>query len=407
MNGASIKPLAERVRPEQLSEVIGQEHVTGPGKLLSEMARTNSPVSLILWGPPGSGKTTLARVFARELKAEFTEMSAVMSGVADVRRVIELAQMNRRFGKPTIVFIDEIHRFNKAQQDSLLPHVENGTITLIGATTENPSFSVISPLLSRSRVIVLNPLSEEAIREIVLRAIQKIGQSDKLLADGSLDFLVRVAGGDARVALGTLDVAMLFSDGGAITPKDLETALGKKMGRHDRKGESHYNLASAFIKSLRGSDESAALYYLARFLQVGEDPLFIVRRMVIFASEDIGLADSRALVIAESALEETKNVGMPECQYALFHTALYLARAPKSRLVADAMSSALKKAEETPDLLVPLHIRNATTDLMGDLGYGKGYEWKAGFKHEKGFLPEEIKDWKVFPKDNGSGNEQA
>lgn len=385
------------MRPERLSEVIGQEHVAGPGKLLSEMVRTNSPVSLILWGPPGSGKTTLARVFAKELKAEFTEMSAVMSGVADVRKVIELAQMNRRFGKPTIVFIDEIHRFNKAQQDSLLPHVENGTITLIGATTENPSFSVISPLLSRSRVIVLNPLSDEAIRKIVMRAIQKIGQSEDMLAPGSLDFLVKIAGGDARVALGTLDVAMLFSDGGPITPKELEIALGKKIGRHDRKGESHYNLASAFIKSLRGSDESAAFYYLARFLQMGEDPLFIARRMVIFASEDIGLANNLALVVAESALEETKNVGMPECQYALFHAALYLARAPKSRTIADAMSSALKKAEETQDLLVPLHIRNAATGLMGDLGYGKGYEWKAGFKHEKGFLPEEIKDWKVLP----------
>ncbi len=396
MNGVSIKPLAERVRPERLEEVIGQEHVTGQGKILSEIIRTNSPVSLILWGPPGSGKTTLARVFAKELKAEFTEMSAVMSGVADVRKVIELAQMNKRFGKPTIVFIDEIHRFNKAQQDSLLPHVENGTITLIGATTENPSFSVISPLLSRSRVIVLNPLSEEAIKKIVTRSIQKIGQSEEMLAPGSLDFLVKIAGGDARVALGTLDVAMLFSSGSPITPQELETALGKKMGRHDRKGESHYNLASAFIKSLRGSDESAALYYLARFLQVGEDPLFIARRMVIFASEDIGLANNLALVVAENALEETKNVGMPECQYALFHAALYLVRAPKSRIVADAMLSALKKAEETPDLLVPLHIRNAPTDLMKDLGYGKDYQWKAGFKHEKGFLPEEIKDWKVL-----------
>ncbi len=390
------KPLAERVRPERLAEVIGQEHVTGPGKLLAEMVRTNSPVSLILWGPPGSGKTTLARVFAHELEAEFSEMSAVMSGVADVRRVIELAQLNKRFGKPTIVFIDEIHRFNKAQQDSLLPHVENGTITLVGATTENPSFSVIAPLLSRSRVIVLNPLSDEALRTIILSAIKKIGRGEDLLASGSLDFLAHVAGGDARVALGTLDVAMLFSDGGAITPKELETALGRKIGRHDRKGESHYNLASAFIKSLRGSDESAALYYLARFLQVGEDPLFIVRRMVIFASEDIGLADFRALLIAESALEETKNVGMPECQHVLFHTALYLVRAPKSRTVADAMSSALKKAEETQDAQIPLHIRNAETGLMGELGYGEGYEWKAGFKHEKGFLPDKLKDWKVL-----------
>ncbi len=399
MHKSLSKPLAEQVRPEKLAEVIGQEHVTGDGKILSEILRTNSPVSLILWGPPGSGKTTLARVFAKELKAEFAEMSAVMSGVADVRKVIELANMNKRFGKPTIVFIDEIHRFNKAQQDSLLPHVENGTITLVGATTENPSFSVISPLLSRSRVIVLNPLSDEAIRKIVLRALKKIGESEDFLAPGSLEFLVKIAGGDARVALGTLDVAMLFSDGGAITPEQLETALGKKMGRHDRKGESHYNLASAFIKSLRGSDENAALYYLARFLQGGEDPLFIARRMVIFASEDIGLADNQALVIAESALEETKNVGMPECQYALFHTALYLVRAPKSREVADAMASALEKAEETPDLLVPIHIRNAVTDLMKNLEYGKGYKWKAGFKHEKGFLPEELKNWKVLPEE--------
>ncbi|MBU6141844.1 replication-associated recombination protein A [Patescibacteria group bacterium] len=390
------KPLPERVRPERLSEVIGQEHVTGPGKLLAEMVRTNSPVSLILWGPPGSGKTTLARVFAHELKAEFTEMSAVMSGVADVRRVIELAQMNKRFGKPTIVFIDEIHRFNKAQQDSLLPHVENGTITLVGATTENPSFSVIGPLLSRSRVVVLNPLSEEALQKIVLRAVEKIGAKEDLLAPSALEFLIHAASGDARVALGALDVAMLFSDGGAITQKQLETALGKKIGRHDRKGESHYNLASAFIKSLRGSDESAALYYLARFLQMGEDPLFIARRMVIFASEDIGLADKYATLLAESVLEETKNVGMPECQYALFHAALYLVRAKKDRTVADAMSSALKKAEETPDLQVPLHIRNAVTDLMKDLDYGKGYKWKAGFKHEKGFLPEELKDWRVL-----------
>ncbi|MDE2001105.1 MAG: replication-associated recombination protein A [Patescibacteria group bacterium] len=390
------QPLAERVRPEKLSEVIGQEQVTGPGKLLAEMVRTNSPVSLILWGPPGSGKTTLARVFAHELKAEFTEMSAVMAGVADIRKVIELAQMNKRFGKPTIVFIDEIHRFNKAQQDSLLPHVESGLITLVGATTENPSFSVISPLLSRSRVVVLNQLSDEAVREIVLRALTKIGRGEDALAPGALEFLVHAAGGDARVALGTLDVAMLFSDGGPLTETELETALGRKVGRHDRKGESHYNLASAFIKSLRGSDESAALYYLARFLKMGEDPLFIARRMVIFASEDIGLADKYATLLAESVLEETKNVGMPECQYALFHAALYLVRAKKDRTVADAMSSALKKAEETPDLQVPLHIRNAVTDLMKELEYGKGYKWKAGFKHEKGFLPEEIEDWKVL-----------
>ena len=389
------KPLAERVRPERLAEVVGQEELTGKGKLLAEMVRTNSPVSLIFWGPPGSGKTTLARVFAHELKAEFTEMSAVMSGVADVRRVIELAELNKRLGRPTIVFIDEIHRFNKAQQDSLLPHVEKGTITLVGATTENPSFSVISPLLSRSRVVVLKPLSAEALRAIVLGALKKDGRKTDLLAPEALDFLVRVAGGDARVALSTLEVAMLFSDGGMVTPKGLETALGRKVARHDRKGESHYNLASAFIKSLRGSDASAALYYLARFLQGGEDPLFIARRMAIFASEDIGLADNQALMLAETALEETKNVGMPECQYALFHAALYLVRAPKSREVADRMSSALKKAEETPDALVPLHIRNATTDLMGELGYGKGYHWQAGFRHEKGFLPEELKDWDI------------
>jgi putative ATPase len=390
------RPLAERMRPEQLGEVVGQPHLTDSGKIIRQIIETKLPTSLILWGPPGSGKTTLARIIARETDAEFVEISAVTSGKADVVKVIERAQQNRRLGMRTILFVDEIHRFNKAQQDAFLPHVEDGTIILIGATTENPSFEVITPLLSRSRVLVLEPLDKQSITTIVKQAAKAEKLTAKRLPAKSVDLLAEVSGGDARVALGNLELAMQLAGGKPITPEIVKTAAQKRVPGYDKAGEQHYNLISAFIKSMRGSDATAALYYMARILQAGEDPKFIARRMIIFASEDIGLAAPAALNLAVSTFLAVERIGMPECQYNLFHCAAVLAKAQKSRQVADAMSQAQAAAREHPDLPVPLHLRNAPTKFMKDLGYGKKYEWQAGFKHDKGFLPKEIEGVDFF-----------
>lgn len=384
------------MRPETLDDVLGQEHLVATGKIIHEIIASKQPTSLILWGPPGSGKTTLARIIARETGAEFVELSAVTSGKADVVKVIERAEQNRRLGMTTILFVDEIHRFNKAQQDAFLPHVEAGTIVLFGATTENPSFEVINPLLSRSRVLVLEPLDKASITTVVKRAAKTLKLSAKRLPAKSIDLLAELSGGDARVALGNLELAKQLSAGKTITPTIVETAAQTKLPGYDKKGESHYNIISAFIKSMRGSDANATLYYLARMLQAGEDPKFVARRMVIFASEDIGLVAPAALNLAVSTFQAVERIGMPECQYNLFHCAAVLAKAKKSREVADAMSGALAAAREHPDLPVPLQLRNAPTKLMKDLGYNKDYKWQAGFKHAAGFLPDELKDLNLF-----------
>ncbi|HVU59998.1 MAG TPA: replication-associated recombination protein A [Candidatus Saccharimonadales bacterium] len=393
------RPLAERMRPETLADVVGQRHLTGVGKIIHEIISRKQPTSLILWGPPGSGKTTLARIIARETGAEFMELSAVTAGKADVVRVIGQAQANQRLGQRTILFVDEIHRFNKAQQDAFLPYVEDGTIVLIGATTENPSFEVINPLLSRSRVLVLEPLGKDDISAILGRAAKAEKLGAKRLPAASIDLLAELSGGDARVALGNLELAIQLSGGKAITPDIVTTAAQQRLPGYDKAGESHYNVISAFIKSLRGSQATAALYYLARMLQAGEDPKFIARRMVIFASEDIGLAAPAALNLAVSTFLAVERIGMPECQYNLFHCATVLAKAPKSRVVADAMTAAQGAARRYPDLPVPLHLRNAPTTLMKDLGYNKGYHWQADFQHEAGFLPDELRRIDFFGTD--------
>lgn len=391
-----MQPLAERLRPANLDQVIGQEHLIAHGKIIREIIEHKQPTSLILWGPPGSGKTTLARIIARETGAEFIELSAVTSGKADVTRVIEHAKGNKRLGMQTILFVDEIHRFNKAQQDAFLPHVEDGTIILIGATTENPSFEVITPLLSRSRVLVLEPLSKDSIVKILRHAGDELDLNTKKLPDQSIDLIAELSGGDARVALGNLELAMQLAGKKTISTEVVETAAQKRVPGYDKNGENHYNLISAFIKSLRGSDADAALYYMARILQAGEDPKFIARRMIIFASEDVGLAASAALNIAVSTYLAVERIGMPECQYVLYHCASVLAKTNKSRATTNAMHRAQAAAREHPDLPVPLHLRNAPTKLMKDLGYNKGYQWEAGFEHEKGFLPPEIHNLHLF-----------
>ena len=381
-------PLAERMRPKSLDEVIGQGQLLGNGELLRQIVVQGEPVSLIFWGPPGTGKTTLARIIAHEVNAEFIELSAVTSGKKDVEKVIEHARQNWNLGLRTILFVDEIHRFNKAQQDAFLPHVESGLITLIGATTENPSFEVIPALLSRTRVLVLQPLAKDEIIAILKHALKTLGKS-KQIAPKALDYLAELSGGDARVALGNLELALGFSE--KITPDIVKAAAQKKIPGYDKKGDMHYDVISAFIKSLRGSDVQASLYYLSRMIDAGEDPKFIARRMIIFASEDIGLAGNGALALAVATFQAVERVGLPEANYNLYHCAVALARSPKSREITDLMHAAKDLAKQFPDAPVPLHIRNAPTKLMKDLGYGKDYKWQAGFRHEKGFLPDEIR----------------
>lgn len=391
----AMQPLAEKMRPQTLDEVIGQKHLVEQGQIIRQIIERKQPTSLILWGPPGSGKTTLARIIARETGAEFVELSAVTGKKADVTRVIEQAQVNQRLGMRTLLFVDEIHRFNKAQQDAFLPYVEDGTIVLIGATTENPSFEVITPLLSRSRVLVLEPLTKDDIVAIIKRTAKAEKIPAKRLPAKSIDLLAELSGGDARVALGNLELALQLTDK-AVTTEVVTTAAQKRVPGYDKAGEQHYNIISAFIKSLRGSQPTAALYYMARMLQAGEDPKFIARRMVIFASEDIGIAAPAALNLAVSTFLAIERIGLPEGQYTLYHCATVLAKAPKSRQVADAMMHAQAAARDYPDLPVPIHLRNAPTKLMKDLGYNKGYKWEADFKHDKGFMPSELKDTDFF-----------
>lgn len=386
-------PLAEKLRPQKLSDVVGQSHLLEQGQIIYEIIASGRPTSLILWGPPGSGKTTLARIIASETKAEFVEISAVTSGKADIVKVIEQAKQNHRLAQQTILFVDEIHRFNKAQQDAFLPHVENGTIILIGATTENPSFEVINPLLSRSRVLVLQPLTKPEIIKIIKKAARTQKLSAKILPAKSIELLAELSGGDARVALGNLELAIQLSDNQTITKTIVETAAQKRLPAYDKKGENHYNIISAFIKSMRGGDANATLYYLARMLQAGEDPKFIARRMIIFASEDVGIAASPALNLAIATFDAVERIGMPECEYNLYHCAIVLAKCKKSRVVADAMQKASRAAADYPDLQVPLHIRNATTNLMKDLGYDKMH---LGNEHPQEYLPNELKNLELL-----------
>ena len=375
------------MRPQTLDEVIGQTHLLGDAEILRQIVAKKQPVSLILWGPPGTGKTTLARIIAREVEAEFVELSAVTSGKKDVEKVIEHARQNWNLQLRTILFVDEIHRFNKAQQDAFLPHVESGLITLIGATTENPSFEVITPLLSRTRVLVLQPLAKEEIVKILKRALKLLKKTKHVTPKG-LDYLAELSGGDARVALGNLELSLNFSD--KVTPDIVRAAAQKRVPGYDKKGDMHYDVISAFIKSMRGSDVTATLYYLSRMIDAGEDPKFIARRMVIFASEDVGLAGNGALSLAVATFQAVERVGLPEANYNLYHCAIALARSAKSREVTDLMYAAKDLAKRHADAPVPLHIRNAPTKLMKDLGYNKGYEWKSDFKPTNGFLPDDV-----------------
>lgn len=386
-------PLAERMRPEKLSDVLGQDAIIGDGKILTEIVKKKEPVNLIFWGPPGTGKTTLARILASEFKADFVEISAVTAKKADVSEVVERAKVNWNLGTRTVLFVDEIHRFNKAQQDAFLPHVESGLITLIGATTENPSFEVISPLLSRSRVVVVSSLSKKAIVEVLKRAIKE-EKASKRVTKEAIDLLAELSSGDARSALGDLELSLSLAE--KVDKEVVLEAAGKKMPGYDKKGDNHYDTISAFIKSMRGSDVDASLYYLARMLEAGEDPKFIARRMVIFASEDIGLAGNGALSLATACFQAVERVGMPESGLILAHATVALAKSRKSRDTTDAWFKALELARKAPNEPVPVWLRNAPTKLMKDLSYGEGQKWEAGFHLDKNYLPDSIKNEKIF-----------
>jgi putative ATPase len=404
------QPLADRMRPRNLEEFVGQEHLLAPGKLLRELADTGELGSLILWGPPGSGKTTLAQIMAESAGAICVHFSSVTSGVKDLKKIFQEAQDLQRLGKRTVLFVDEIHHLNKTQQDNFLPYVERGTIILIGATTENPSFEVISPLLSRCQVLVLNPLCENDIRKIIDSALSHaqlgLGGLGLTIEAEARDFLIQQSHGDARAALNALEIAAaLARKDKTITLPNTEEALQKSALRYDKAGDEHYNVISAFIKSLRGSDPNAALYWMMRMLDAGEDPLFIARRMVIFAAEDIGNADPRALQLAVAAKDAFHFIGLPEGKIPLAQAVTYLASAPKSNASYKAMLAAARDVEEKGALAVPLHLRNAPTALMEQLGYGKDYKYAHDYTDhivDQEHLPKELHGSKYyFPSESG------
>ncbi len=407
MQNNTTTPLAERLRPRTLEEFAGQEHLLSEGKLLHSLLSRGKLPSLILWGPPGCGKTTLARLLARMTDSNFVAFSAVLSGVKELRAIVEEAKENLRGGgPPTVLFVDEIHRFNKAQQDAFLPHVESGLITLIGATTENPSFEIISPLLSRCRVLVLEPLKEDILAEIMHRALtdseRGLGRLEISVDEQAANYLVKTADGDARTLLNNLELAAELAvssrpegKGAVITLSTVEEAIQQKSLRYDKEGDEHYNLISAFHKSLRGSDPDAALYWMARMLEAGEPPHYIARRMIRFASEDVGNADPQALAVTLDALRAFDFLGKPEGELALAQAALYLATAPKSNAVYTAYGKAQKDARKYGTLPVPLHLRNAPTNLMKELGYGKDYKYAHDHKSalvEQEHFPAELRE---------------
>ena len=416
-NIESSAPLADRMRPRTLNDFVGQEDIIGPGTLLRKAIEKDELHSMIFWGPPGSGKTTLAIIIAQMTNSEFVQISAVTSGVSDLRGIVKNAQELRKFNnKRTILFVDEIHRWNKAQQDGLLPYVEKGIITLIGATTENPSFEVIAPLLSRSRVYILKPLSPLNLKAIIRRAFKDeqsgLGKYKAKLEPRAEDLLIKASNGDARVVLNALEIAVKHADESQIntdssdrdkagqrivTKKMIEEALQHKALQYDKAGDEHYNVISAFIKSLRGSDVDAGLYWLARMLKAGEDPKFIARRMVILASEDIGNADPMALVVANAVFDAVERIGLPECELNLAQGVIYLAKAPKSNASYQALLKAKEDVKNTLNLPVPLHLRNAPTKLMKDLGYGKDYKYPhSEDDSDQKYRPDEIKDHKYY-----------
>lgn len=402
-------PLAERIRPKSISEFVGQAHLLGEDKPIRLMIENDTLSSFILWGPPGSGKTTIARIIANQTKSEFFSLNAVSSGVKDVRNVIELAEQNKKIGKRTILFIDEIHRFNKAQQDALLHSVESGLLVLIGATTENPSFEVIAALRSRARVFVLNELSKEDLVKIVEYALSK----DEFLSSLNIksidkEFLIYLSGGDARIMLNILEAAAIQEMNKSeinLSREIFENIVQRKNIIYDKAGEEHYNIISAFIKSIRGSDPDAALYWLARMLEGGEDPLFIARRLLILASEDIGNASPNALVLAEAAFSAVDKIGMPEARIILAQCVTYLASAPKSNASYIGIEKALEEVRKNPLAKVPLHLRNAPTKLMKELGYGSDYKYAHDFQNhfvEENYLPDELAGKQFyFPTEQG------